>query len=619
MNRINLNVPENVRYISEWENFKDYLPKGKIILNKSLPDCGASSWFLKNNEDVILAAPRISMLKCKKRDISGVYWFQSDTNYIDLKSYIQYNKSLGLPVKIIVTYDSLHLVVNALDLNTTTVVVDEMQCLISDAAFKGDTVLDITSTLKSISNIIYLSATVYEDYYLDNLDLFKDAKYIKLIWPDSITRPIQTQLIKTNNIKSTIKNIINNFKENGYFERKMIDGYPVYSKEAVFFLNSITDIIRIISALSLKEDEVNIICSSLAESKLKKIKFKRGDPPKKGDPHKTYTFVTKASFEGADFYSKSAYTYIFCDPSVKSLALDLYIDIPQIMGRQRLEENPFKYDATIFYRTSLSFYSEEEFLNYVKEKESTTKVTIDLFNNSLDPKAKDSILTLTEDAHTAVGFSKNYLTVVTNSDGTRCLHENYMVKVAETRAWQIQSQQYSSEIRILSTLRKGGISQKTNVITPNSKITKFTNEFALNDNFERKMKLYCDFRDASPEYSTMLEATTYIPLEFHQYYRILGSTFIKSHSYKEIELKKEIEFRENYISLKPIFEGLFKLNEIYSVKEIKASVQSVYDNLGIKKVAKATDLSNYFNLKSTTMRDPVTGKLTNVFQILPKQ
>lgn len=622
MKRTILNVPEGIRYLSDWKNFKDILPNGKIILNKSLPDCGASSWFLSNNDDVILASPRLSMLKCKSTDknLQDIYWFKADSNYIDLKSYIQYQKTLGKPIKIIVTYDSLHLILNAVNLNNTTVVIDEMQCLISDAAFKGDTILDIVNVLNNIPNIVFLSATIYEDYYLDNLDIFKDADYIKLVWSNSVTRPIQTQLMKITSIRAQIKEIVERYRRDGYFERKMINGQPIYAKEAVFYLNSISDIVKSLKAVSLTKKDVNIICSTLGVNKLKKLGFNRGDPPERGALHKPFTFVTKASFEGADFYSECAYTYIFCDPSIDCLALDLYIDVPQIMGRQRLEINPFKYDATIFYKTSINFYSEKEFLEYVSNKEKSTRETIDMFNSFSDsPSYQNNLARLTEVAHKASGFSENYLTVATDKNGNKTLHENFMVKVAEARAWQIQSQQYSSEIRMLTTLYSSGIScHMARVITPNSIITNFTNEFFKDNNFERKMKFYCDFRDSSPDYSEMLEATTSIPIEFHQYYRLLGSQLIRAKSYKEASLKKELGFIQNHENIKNIVNSLFIVGNTYTLKEIKKSLQSIYDNLGVSRVAKAADLVDFFNTKLTTVIDPQTKKTANAYKILPK-
>ena len=619
MKRTILNVPEGIRYLSDWKSFKDILPNGKVILNKSLPDCGASSWFLSNNDNIILASPRLSMLKCKSTDknLQDIYWFKAGSDYVDLKSYIQYQEMLGKPINIIVTYVSLHLILNAVNLNNTTVVIDEMQCLVGDAAFKGDTILDIVNAISNVPNIIFLSATVYEDYYLDNLDIFKDATYIKLKWSDSVTRPIQTQLIKITSIRAQIKEITERYQRDGYFERKMINGQPVFATEAVFYLNSISDIIKALKATTLTKKDVNIICSSLGAGKLKKAGFNRGDPPEKGIQHKPFTFVTKASFEGADFYSKCAYTYIFCDPSIDCLALDLYIDIPQIMGRQRLEINPFKYDATIFYKTSIKFYSEQEFLDYVGNKEKSTRDTIAMFNSfSNSPDYQMNFVQLTESAHQASGFSKNYLTVVTDKNGNKSLHENFMVKVAETRAWQIQSQQYSSEIRILSTLYSSGIScQRPRVITPNNIITDFTNEFFKDNNFERKMKFYCDFRGSSPEYSEMLEATTSIPIEFHQYYRLFGPQKIRAKSYKEANLKKELSYYQNFDNIKIIVNSLFKVGSVYSSKEIKMGLQSIYDNLKIEKIAKATDLSDFFELKLTTAVDPQTKKAISAYKI----
>lgn len=51
--------------------------------------------------------------------------------------------------------------------------------------------------------------------------------------------------------------------------------------------------------------------------------------------------------------------------------LDIIIDIPQILGRQRLDANPFKNDATIYYKINPVTVSEEEFRqqqNIMEEK-----------------------------------------------------------------------------------------------------------------------------------------------------------------------------------------------------------------------------------------------------------
>ena len=109
----------------------------------------------------------------------------------------------------------------------------------------------------------------------------------------------------------------------------------------------------------MKADEVNINCYSKSEN-IKKLnelsretgeKFMIGDIPGKGEPHKMFTFCTSTVYIGADFYSTNAYCYIFANPLVKSMTGDVSVDLQQIIGRQRLDTNPFRNTATLYFNT----------------------------------------------------------------------------------------------------------------------------------------------------------------------------------------------------------------------------------------------------------------------------
>ena len=122
----------------------------------------------------------------------------------------------------------------------------------------------------------------------------------------------EIQMKKDESAEKICSNIIRDFKTNGYFARKVVNGQVVYSTEACIFLNEVRSIINIIVKNNLKPDEVTILCSDGKVSGLPKG-FKVGglctdrDNPR----NKTFTFCTKASFEGVDFYSTNAMTYVF--------------------------------------------------------------------------------------------------------------------------------------------------------------------------------------------------------------------------------------------------------------------------------------------------------------------
>lgn len=47
---------------------------------------------------------------------------------------------------------------------------------------------------------------------------------------------------------------------------------------------------------------------------------------------------------------------------------------------------------------------------------------------------------------------------------------------------------------------------------------------------------------------------------------------------------------------------VFKVGEVYSLKDAKVELQKIYDRLKISKKAKATDLEDYFKIELTSKR-----------------
>ena len=72
-----LQVPENVRYISEWENLE--LPKGHYIMDKVVTGCGFTEYFLNNEIPVILCSPRKVLLSNKhQQHPTTTYLFKNE-------------------------------------------------------------------------------------------------------------------------------------------------------------------------------------------------------------------------------------------------------------------------------------------------------------------------------------------------------------------------------------------------------------------------------------------------------------------------------------------------------------------------------------------------------------
>ena len=62
MKKQDIQVPEGIRYLSQWEDFGSHLPDTHFILNKAHTGVGATEYFLGNDEKTILSIPRCLQL-----------------------------------------------------------------------------------------------------------------------------------------------------------------------------------------------------------------------------------------------------------------------------------------------------------------------------------------------------------------------------------------------------------------------------------------------------------------------------------------------------------------------------------------------------------------------------
>ena len=83
------------------------------------------------------------------------------------------------------------------------------------------------------------------------------------------------------------------------------------------------------------------------QSKLGKS-YTIGSVPTRNEPRKLVTLCTRTVYLGADFYSDNARSVVFSDANIECMAVDITLDLPQILGRQRLLENPWKNEIEIY-------------------------------------------------------------------------------------------------------------------------------------------------------------------------------------------------------------------------------------------------------------------------------
>lgn len=619
MNKIEIQMPANVRYMSE---AVDILSKslplfGKYILDKTLTGCGGTEFFINSGRPLVLVSPRTGVLLNKSQQHPECHLFR-DTSKRDVKTLKdnlrQYldrpNNIFGInpPSIILVTLDSAKYVIEELKyrniIDNFLFLVDEFQCLVSDAAFKGNVDLEFLRMIDAeTKNICYMSATPINDRYLCALPEFKTVDYYKLQWDSNIiVEPTVKEIMMKagESAQSILRGIISDYRKNGYFARKNVNGSDFYATEVVVFVNEVKTILDIIQKNNLRPDEVTILISSSNKyaDNLKDIGFQINSQivDKTNPRNTTYTFCSKASFEGRDFYSTSAFTYIFLDGSKDWEIHDISIEIPQMLGRQRLDENPFKYNAVIYYRTKPSVLPMDDYTKIIEGKFNASQSILDQYNNGLDT-LKSALVNLVKDRDSNNRYQSNYLDVIDNANGLYSLEINYLVAAAEHNLAVNKTYFYNNPLFLTTAITD----QIATYNTKPQELRNFEMQFQTSHTFQEKMSLYCYILILHPEYGSMLLANPFIDQEYHYYYAQLGPDMLNYLQYDEEAIKNELCHRE--ISLQ--CQLRFIPGQIYTLAEVKNGLQKIYDSLGLTKKAKANQLQNYLSVEPVqpTLKD----------------
>lgn len=628
-------MPQGCRYMSEDQTLLPYLQQfNKFILNKTVTGCGGTSLFLNSDIDVVIISPRLQALKDKHEQHPDTFLFHSPyTNngrraedikrlMSELNSYIKTHGNTPFivcnPAKILVTLDSCDKVINVLKdnraIDSFLFVVDEFQCLMGDATFKGTTDMNFLIRLDSeAKNICYLSATPIQDMYLDFVPQFKGLPYIKLEWDQAVLEEpnvMEIQMKKDKSAEKICGRIIRDFRKNGYFERKIVNGNIVEAKTACFYLNEVKSIRSIIEKNGLRPDEVTILCSESRTSGLPKG-FKVGGlcTDKHNPVNKTFTFCTKASFEGVDFYYADAMTYIFINAGKEWQMLDIMLDIPQILGRQRLDINPFRHDAVVYYKTKPDCMTKAEFEAQQKAIEYKSSQIITQYEMAA-PEMKAILLEAFRDRAEDKKFVDDYVDVL-QVNGRQTLGINWLVQVAKWNQWQQRSFYYSNSC-LLTTSIQSAITKNVN----RNKVKNFEAwYYSAKDN--DRLKGYSDFRKTNPCFDTFILQNPFIDIRYHDWYCKLGYDKLARLNFDEQKVEQEYNSLCNQVPITQECRNIFETGKFYTKAEVKRMLQNIYDSLGlIGRKAKSTELSQYIPVREHMIADG-EGNRKGGYEILP--
>ncbi len=629
-----IQLPEGLHFLEDYKELEPMLFNyGTCILNKAVTGCGATTMFLDDPLPTILCSPRKALMFCKansKRFKGRIYLYRNESDPDDARPIDLMNRMLAyirecdwkkVAPKVLVSYDSFPNAARALIQNSMLerfqIIVDEAQTLFTDAAFKGDVSIEFLENLQGMTNrIIFMSATPYLEAYLDMLPQFQNLPYVELQWHPSSLEATNIVKEKYDNgrLGATIKRLIGKYRDGGFFEEKIWNGQRVQAEEALFFLNNVKAIVDIIKANGLTPADTTIICAINDKNKtaLKKIGFEIGHAPQEGEPRTPFTFVTKCSFEGTDFWTQ-AYTYVFSDITVKTMVVDITLDLPQIMGRQRDDSNPFKYDATIFYKTDPSQIgkTDAEIIADITRRERVSRKWIANYN-AAEPELQENLAGDKRGQQEMLNFTRDYVAIIDDAtQGTRRVAFNHLAMCNEIRAWDLRKTTYFNGCQVLRAINDITVPDQNYPDTPI-----FLDAFMATGNFSQRMKVYCDFLDQHPEYLPKLESLPQVPMEMKKYYRDIGPDAIRSAGYEKAGICSYIGMAERAGELEAAIVSAFQPGRFYSNPEAKLILQGIYDGLGFPLTAKATDLEKQHALSVKKVTKTVDGKRVEGYLIL---
>lgn len=687
MNKQKINVPRGIKFLSEWREF--ILPSYPHILNKQITGCGFTQWALTCPMNLILCSPRRVLLENKedqyleeiekgsefsykifyaKNEYEKVIDLGKDLNkddrdkVIDITVPAEYTRTYKESIKeffrscqsdpthpsfkyckLLVTYDSYRKVKEALEelgvFNSFYTIVDEFQSIFVDAKFKASTELEFITILNNIQNLCYVSATPMMDEYLEMISNFKDLPYYELDWvKEEPTRIIKPKINPTpcSKLSQKISEIIEKYRTRQWkdsdnavirYRGSQGDIQEFWTKEAVFYINSVKNICDIIKKCNLKQEECNILCADTEDNR-KKIRLAFGVRPKDFNGlgkvpkrsemggNKMFTLCTRTVYLGADFWSTNARSFVFSDANIDTLAVDISLDLPQILGRQRNDENPWKNELNVYFKPTIdkNRVSKEEFDSWIEEKrQRSLDMLRGVENNSSDYKAQIAILDQIEKNVNRDKYKDNYVSINTHEGSKKVAVFNDLVMISEKRAFEIQQVDYADRCSVRNTINSQLLLEGDRILT------EFLELYESYTNFIDKMRLTCELFKTDISDSTKEQVLVRIDEQVANYIRVLGVDKIESHSYIRIRLDRELSSQLNNQFIDPSGEiyNRFQVGKKYNKPFIKSELKKIYNTLGYRKTPKATDLEEWFTIRYIKYIEG--GKKINGFEIVNKK
>jgi len=362
------------------------------------------------------------------------------------------------------------------------------------------------------------------------------------------------------------------------------------------FVNSVDFIVNVIRKSGLQPNDVKIVCSNNPElgSAKNRNQRKLGEEypiEKPLDPVKKINFYTSTCFEGCDIYDERGRVYIVSDGNKSHTQLDVSTLLIQICGRIR---NSVYNDIThIFSYTrykgdvSVDEFEEKTFQNYEQSQRMIDYI------NQMDDEIREKTIN---------GFSEYYCNdnYIAIEDGRLLLDRNLLN--LDVINFKIATGVYSSRVAYIEELKKNGLEHGFNKYDYHQCVDALTEnpnaKLSFKDIFEHYVELQANKSGFGILNEELNVLGTEKPLVREAYYK-LGVDRVRELKYHVGNIRIELVKISNIPDTKKIREMILDRIGfgIHADRFIKAELQSIYNDLGVQKVAKATTVNDYFLTK----------------------
>lgn len=610
-----VNIPSGFRYLDEvFNTFPD-----NSFLCKSVAGVGGTTLAITNKEDYVIAGSSVELVINKADQHDNLIPVYAGVYAKDIIKEIGIKRDLGIPVKIITTYDSLYKVVDALgiDVQNYKLLVDELQVLLKASdKFKPKVVTKVLDQVELFKSVCFMTATPTPRKYFP--PQISKLDYYRVVWEDSEKMVVNKANIK-GDMNKKVTAIALHHLDNG--------GTPL------FFYNSLSGIVpcikNLIKVRGITHRDVKIICANTEANKAylkeqlgkdwlpEKPLYKEYD--KEGNVfmnprNKSIQFCTKYAFEGLDFSVEDAYTYVISDVKNKHrhhTRIDISTDLQQVAGRCRNQNPLSKRECVFLWNDSVegADLTEDMYEEYVREelaiaRDMEERYTMDRIKSmkiNLDTSPYfvevDGVVTTNE--YAIYGMCISYAAL--NVD-----YVNVMVDGQKTTRMEEKLDLFSQT--------KGFKLPELSVIDK----SKMKNKQSFKELSQEYYEISCA-RESETDIETIkaidnkMKVIKSLDRDFSEIVNTIGIEEIKSTGFHKTKSKskyrKVVGISEISKSKATAFRNLkIKEGDFLTYSEIKDKIQKCFDKMKIDSVARATDIKEVYNVKRTA-RQGVEGFL----------